>query len=239
MEANNFIRLTVHEMKAPITTIHGYTNLLRCGIIKDEVEYNTALSRIEAEAMRASRLIEEMGVYAGVKNDTVYTAMEDICLTDVLSNIVAAVKARFSGDDIDIAVSGDAVVKGDEELFMQLLTHLIENGIIYNESPSKKITCTIKAEVEGLTLDIEDNGIGISEGERERVPECFYCIDKDKSKAMGGNGMGLAICRAIADRYNGVLTIGASAYGGTRVTVKMPVPYGNIEGNGEENGKTV
>ena len=117
-------------------------------------------------------------------------------------------------------ILGSGRIYANRELFKILITHIFENAIIYNESSNIKIICNICSHDDRLLLTFEDNGIGIEEEERKKVFECFYRENKEYSRKLGGNGMGLAICRAIAEAENMNISISDSTMGGISVVIE-------------------
>ena len=210
--------MSAHEMNTPIAVIHGYADLIGCGIIKGDGARNMAV-KIKNEAKRLSRLVEEMSVYTGIMEGSIYSEKVQIDIKSTLNQIVEKIK-EDTKYNFFIQIAGEGSVYANKELFKILMKHIIENAIIYNENEERKILCNITFEGDKLTITIDDNGVGIREDERESVFECFYREDKEHSRKLGGNGMGLAVCKSIANAENMNIFISDSSLGGTRITVE-------------------
>ena len=150
---------------------------------------------------------------------TVYAERLWINIEDVLEKVIEKVREDIKSD-FNVQILGSGRIYANRELFKILITHIFENAIIYNESSNIKIICNICSNDDRLLLTFEDNGIGIEEEERKKVFECFYRENKEYSRKLGGNGMGLAICRAIAEAENMNISISDSTMGGISVVIE-------------------
>lgn len=220
MNRNEIVNLTVHEMKTPMAVIHGYTELMKFGLV-EENEFKDMIAKMAEESMRAAKLTDEMAAFELADDEASYTAVREIHLGDVCRRVAAVIKERRGKENIDISVNGDAVIEGNRTLLTMLAENIIENGVIFNHSAEKKLVCNISEADGKISFVTEDNGIGIRKEEREAVFECFYRVEKEASRANGCNGMGLAICQKIVKRYGGEISIDGTENNGTRVTVKF------------------
>lgn len=218
MDNKEIIKMSAHEMNSPIAVIHGYADLIECGIVKGD-NAKTMAGKIKKEAKRLSRFVDEMSVFTGIMEGTVYGERIWISIEDILEKVIEKIREDLKGD-FYIQILGNGSIYANKELFKILITHIIENAVIYNESNDIKIICRISVLEDRLQLTLDDNGIGIKEEEREKVFECFYRENKEYSRKLGGNGMGLAICRAIAEAENMNISISDSTMGGICVTIE-------------------
>ncbi len=218
MDNKEIIKMSAHEMNSPISVIHGYADLIECGIIKGN-NAMTMAGKIKKEAKRLSRFVDEMSVFTGIMEGTVYAERLWINIEDVLEKVIEKVREDIKSD-FNVQILGSGRIYANRELFKILITHIFENAIIYNESSNIKIICNICSHDDRLLLTFEDNGIGIEEEERKKVFECFYRENKEYSRKLGGNGMGLAICRAIAEAENMNISISDSTMGGISVVIE-------------------
>lgn len=218
MDNKEIIKMSAHEMNSPIAVIHGYADLIECGIVKGD-NAKTMAGKIKKEAKRLSRFVDEMSVFTGIMEGTVYGERIWISIEDILEKVIEKIREDLKGD-FYIQILGNGSIYANKELFKILIMHIIENAVIYNESNDIKIICRISVLEDRLQLTLDDNGIGIKEEEREKVFECFYRENKEYSRKLGGNGMGLAICRAIAEAENMNISISDSTMGGICVTIE-------------------
>ncbi len=219
MDKREFMRLSVHEIKTPISVIHGFADLISYGIIS-EGELEQTVERIKKEALRITKLVDELAFYIGIKEKLTDINFDTVDIAVLLSRVVRDIKENTE-ENVEVTVSGEGSIKGDAGLLTVMLLHIIENGIIYNDREIKRLICNIDKKQEKVILTIEDNGIGIDKEEREAVFRCFYRVDKGLSRGNGCNGLGLAISRGIAQIHNGAINIDSKKGKGTKVTIEL------------------
>ncbi len=221
MDKKEFLKYAVHEVKTPISIIHGFSELINYGIIKEE-ELKEFSGKIHKEADRLVILVDDLSYYISISENLYEYQFQEVDLRIAMENVACDIKENVKSH-VDIKISGNGTVKGDIKLLEMLIYHIMKNGIIYNQSETIHLNCIVenKSENGNTVISIEDNGIGISEEERKSVFQCFYRINKEESRAKGGNGMGLAICEKIASVHNASISINSTMYKGTKVTVEF------------------
>lgn len=219
MDKKEFVKLSVHEIKTPISVIHGFADLINYGIISGDELEKTAC-RIKREAMRMAKFVDEMAFYIELEEEVKDITFDVVDLRALLGSVAGMIKEKTE-ENVNITVNGRGQVYGNCRLLENLFSHIIENGIIYNDRANKKIICNIEKSKGKIRLTIEDNGIGIDEREVDSVFQCFYRVDKSKSRGKGCNGMGLSVCRKIANAHNADIMIDSQIGKGTKVTVEF------------------
>ena len=221
MDKKEFLKYAVHEAKTPISIIHGFSELINYGIIKEE-ELKEVAGKIHKEADRLVLFVDDLSYYISISHNLYDYQFIEVDLRCAMENIACEIKENVN-NHVDIKISGNGTVKGDNKLLEVLIYHIMKNGIIYNQSEVIELNCIVenKSENGNTVLSIEDNGIGISEEERESVFQCFYRVNKEESRTKGGNGMGLAICEKVASIHNAIITINSNINKGTKVTVEF------------------
>lgn len=129
--------------------------------------------------------------------------------------------AREKGVEL-IQTEGDAELKGNDSLLYRAVYNLVENAIKYNR-PGGTVTVDIHKEQDTAVLTVTDTGIGITVENREKIFEPFFCVDKSRSRSMGGAGLGLALVRDIAQQHGGSVSVLDSFAGGTKIALLLPV----------------
>lgn len=221
MDKKEFLKYAVHEVKTPISIIHGFSELINYGIIKEE-ELKEFSGKIHKEADRLVILVDDLSYYISISENLYEYQFQEVDLRIAMENVACDIKENVKSH-VDIKISGNGTVKGDIKLLEMLIYHIMKNGIIYTQSEAIQLNCIVenKSENGNTVISIEDNGIGISEEERKSVFQCFYRINKEESRAKGGNGMGLAICEKIASVHNASISINSNMFNGTKVTVEF------------------
>ena len=118
--------------------------------------------------------------------------------------------------------NGDCMVTGSYVLLYRAVYNLVENAIKYNK-PQGTVTLSIQQKGPDVLLSVKDTGIGISLENQEKIFDPFFRVDKSRSRAMGGAGLGLALVDAIAREHHGQVKVLSSSSDGTIIGLSLPV----------------
>ncbi len=210
-----------HELKTPLTSISGYAELIRDGLVKNE-DVQRFAGKIYNEAQRLIALIEDI-----IKLSLLDETSEEIRRTQVeLLSLAASTAERLSGKaahyGVHVDVSGDdSKVYGNTRLIEEMIYNLCDNAIKYNR-PGGNAKITVKGTQSGTVLAVSDTGIGIPKEHQSRIFERFYRVDKSHSKETGGTGLGLSIVKHTAAFHNAEISLKSSTEKGTTITIKFP-----------------
>lgn len=223
-----FTANVTHELKTPIASIMGASELLRDGIVRQEDVQGFA-ARIYSEARRLSSLVSDiltlskldesershdMGVIGTPEVTDLYAIAHDVC--DRMGD-------RARTNHVALSLDGEHVsVTGYPRLLDEVVGNLVENAIRYNV-PGGYVSITVGAKVdERPYVRVADTGIGIPEGDQDKVFERFYRVDKSRSRASGGTGLGLAIVKHGAKIHGATIDLRSTEGKGTSVEVDFP-----------------
>lgn len=183
-----------HELKSPITSIIGYSQLVSSGIVSDNkeiIEYN---KKIYKEASRMNSILFDMLNIAELEQGYP-VKKEDVNLKKLVLEILDAYKTKIEAKNIHLDLQIDDVkINSDIRLIDEMLRNLIDNAIKYNKENGK-----ITINLTGKLFLISDTGIGIKKENQSRIFERFFMEDKARSKENGGTGLGLAIVKHIIE----------------------------------------
>jgi signal transduction histidine kinase len=118
--------------------------------------------------------------------------------------------------------SSDCLVMGDETLLRRLVDILLDNAFKYTPAPGC-VHLTLHLKSDGAVITVQDSGVGISAEEHSKIFERFYRVDKARSRAQGGVGLGLAIAKWIVTRHRGSITVESQSEKGTTFRVELPM----------------
>ena len=182
-----------HELKTPLQTISGYSELLKSGFVKQEDQGEFA-DKIYLESQRMMKLIEDIIKLSHLDNEELQIRKERIDLDEICRNAVETIR-KDKINDIELIYEGEKTfVYGNKELIESIIYNLCENAIRYNVK-NGKVYVSVKSKEEFSALEVMDTGIGIEKKYHERIFERFYRIDKSRSKNTGGTGLGLSIVK--------------------------------------------
>jgi signal transduction histidine kinase len=211
-----FVADASHELRTPLTTIQGNAGLLARGRSLSEDVQRASAADIAEESTRMARLVDRMLTLARAD------AGLDLRLTSLdLAPVVNEVCRQAAAVHPEHTVRSDAVeamVSGDEDALRQLLWILLDNAFHYARTT---VEVRLSTEPGWARLIVNDDGPGISAGERERVFERFYRADP--SRTGHGAGLGLAIARWVVHQHHGRILAGASTLGGAALLVDLPL----------------
>lgn len=211
MEAQQrFIADAAHQMRTPLTGLKTQAQLAVRE--NDPAALRHALRQMAEAADRASHLINQMLALARAEAGDTGQAMVRLELDSLLRQCIEDWVARAINQSIDLGyeqATGDTSIEGNAFLLRELLNNLIDNAIRYTK-PGGLVTCRVVTYGDFVMLEIEDNGIGISEADAEQVFERFYRAD---DSGIEGSGLGLSIVREIAELHRASASLRPNAKG--------------------------
>lgn len=215
-----------HELRTPLTVLSlGVESLQNDDESKLSGFAQEVLRDMQHETKYMSRLIEALLTLARGDEENTPLARAKVDLTEVAVKVCNKMRplAAKKGLGLEYA-AGDApqvFILGDKNKMEQLLIIFIDNAIKYSESGT--ITVTVDADSMHAVIKVMDEGIGISESDAQKIFERFYRVDKARSRAAGGFGLGLNIARIIVVRHGGTLSVKPRSPHGSIFTVRLPL----------------
>ncbi len=207
-----------HELKTPLTSISGYSELIETGIA-GEKEVQRFAGEIHRNAKRLLTLINDIIRLSELDGEREEPAFGEVDLYDLAASCVEMVRLSAKRHGLSISCEGSRCpVEGDRDMLEELLYNLCDNAIRYNR-PGGRVDVTVERRKGRPVLTVRDTGIGIPKESQERVFERFYRVDKSRSKLTGGTGLGLAIVKHIVARHHAELELWSEVGKGTEVTV--------------------
>ena len=207
-----------HELKTPLTSISGFAELIKSGMVKAEDIPHFA-GNIYSEAQRLITLVGDIIRLSQLDEGTTGLEKESVDLAEVAQ--AAAERLADAAGQRDIAVDlrlESAVIQGNPQILDEMVYNLCDNAIKYNKDHGR-ITLTVSAGGGHPVLSVSDTGIGIPYADQRRVFERFYRVDKSHSKEIGGTGLGLSIVKHGAAYHNAQVELESVPGQGTTVRV--------------------
>ncbi|MCD8159302.1 MAG: ATP-binding protein [Clostridiales bacterium] len=209
-----------HELKTPLTSIQGYSELLTGNLNFSDEQKNVFLERIKKETKNMTSLINDILMISRLENGEIAEIKTEIKLKSMVNDILAAKEPNIKEKNLTVTTEcEDISLHAEYKYFYQLLSNIISNAVKYNKD-NGSISIKIYKD-KGLNIIVSDTGIGIPPKSRERVFERFYRVDKGRSKKIGGTGLGLAIVKHIVNYYNGKITLKSKEDKGTVISIKI------------------
>lgn len=213
-----------HELRTPVSLIRTEAELaLRRS--RGEVEYKESLRHILLEAERTTVLIEQLLSMARADSGREALHLEPVDLRQTLRSVVDGWQQVATIRNLQFSATLDTPdfsVAGDETLLRRLADILLDNAFKYTPSPGS-VRLSLELQGESAVIRVQDSGVGIAEEERGKIFERFYRVDKARSRAQGGAGLGLAIAQWIVTQHGGSIQVESQPGQGTTFRVELPM----------------
>ena len=198
-----FIDVISHELRTPITTILGLTQILaRPGRVHDEVTRSAMLEDVRAESERLHRLVEDLLVLSRAERGRLVIDAEPLQPRHLLERIVEQEAAQLPSISVETALDLDLpIVAGDETYVEQILRNLLGNAAKYTPAGTHIVVDARRRE-DVVEIRVCDDGPGIPEGSLPRIFDLFY-RDPASAKAVAGSGIGLFVCHSLVEAMGG------------------------------------
>ncbi len=212
-----------HELKTPLTSISGFAEIIRDGMVQEKDLPHFA-DTIYQEAQRLIVLVNDILKLSRLEDDTV--KVEDEKTTVDLLELCLDVKKRLTLSagkaHVFMECGGDhAEISGIRGTLEEIVYNVCDNAIKYNR-PGGMVNICVKQLEQEVLVKVTDNGIGIPEEDRSRIFERFYRVNKSHSKEVGGTGLGLSIVKHGMELHNARITLDSDEGRGTEICLYFP-----------------
>ena len=210
-----------HELKTPLTTISGYAELMKDGLVKPE-DMPRFSATIYDEARRLISMIEGIIKLSRLDENRVELDWKDVDLYELAFSIKNDLKRRSEEESVTIHIRGiHTKIRGVTQILYEMFFNICENAIKYNH-PGGEVVFTISKMGEYPTVIVEDTGIGIPKEDIDRIFERFYRVDKSHSNKKEGSGLGLSIVKHGAKFHHAEMEVESEVGKGTKITIVFP-----------------
>ena len=218
-EQSRFVSDASHELKTPLTALHGHLSMLKRWGKNDKDRLEKSLDICLKEVERLKKLVNDMLLLSKAeKSEINLDKLEEINPIIVVDEVIEEYRVLKPNVKYIVNTDEDINMKIDPNDLKQLLIIFIDNSIKYNNKDNIEIEITLKKEASKLKLEVKDNGIGIPENEINNVMKRFYKIDKSRVNN-NSFGIGLSIANRIANNYNAKIQIDSELDKYTRISV--------------------
>ena len=212
-----------HELKTPLTSITGFAELMKEGMVPKE-KMQEFSGDIYRESRRLIDLVDDIIQLSRLDEGTANFSKSPVDLYTLSGQVIESLRPVAQKQDITLTLSGQhAVIEGVEQLLQEMIYNLCDNAIKYNISGGS-VTVSVWQNGQTVTLSVVDTGIGIPYADQSRVFERFYRVDKSHSKEVGGTGLGLSIVKHAAQYHGAKLELKSDPGRGTAIAVNFTVP---------------
>lgn len=218
----DFVANTSHELKTPV----GAVSLLAEAVdsaADDPAQVRIFAARLSAEADRLGQLTGRIMSLSRLQAADGVTNFDPVAIDEVIAASIEAHAMQAGSAGVELVRGGDrgVYVRGDAQILIEAVGNLVANAIVYSPSGSR-VGVGVKIEGETVEIAVADQGIGISESDRDRIFERFYRADEARSRRTGGTGLGLSIVKHATQRHGGEVRVWSRAGRGSTFTMTLP-----------------
>lgn len=207
-----------HELRTPLTAIRGNLDLIeRMGEADPE-----SIGAIQVEIERMTRLVGDLLLLARVDSGGLPLDRRPVELDNILFDVYRQTRLLDPPVEIELAEVDQVIVMGDADRLKQLFINLVENAVKYTPAGGK-VMLSLSKSGEWSEFEVADTGVGIPPENLPHIFDRFYRVDKARTRAQGGSGLGLSIAKWIATAHGGSIKVKSEPGVGTVFTVRLPV----------------
>lgn len=210
-----------HELKTPLTSISGYAEIMKDGLVRPE-DMQHFSEKIYQEASRLITLVEDIIKLSRLDEGRVELEKEEVDLYELSREIISRLAPQAAKNRVRLELTGESVkYTGIRQILDEMIYNITENAIKYN-NPGGKVSVWAGNTLQGKKVVVTDDGIGIPEDQIDRIFERFYRVDKSHSKERGGTGLGLSIVKHGVMLHHGEVHVESKLGEGTRIELVFP-----------------
>lgn len=224
-----FSASAAHELKTPLATILVNLEVLELDGKTSPDRMEKVLTIVKANTERMIRLVEDLMRLTSDKDHE----MEEVELSEVFAITLYELSPLIRKKDLTVSIENtpDISLTGSRVMLYRVMSNLLENAAKYNREHGS-ISIVTGRDDNGVTVKIEDTGIGIPEEALPHIFEPFYRVDQSRSRAVGGAGLGLPLVKDIVEKHGGEVTVKSAAGEGTTFILRFPASYRGVERRG-------
>lgn len=213
-----------HELRTPLSILRGEVEALQDGVRECSP---VTLKSLHAEILHMSKIVDDLYTLALSDIGSLNYAREIIDIEELVQSVVSGFRTKLDNKKIMLRYEPgtEKFVYADRQRLGQLFRNVVENTLRYTDAPGKLVIRT-EANKESVVVHFEDSAPGVPETELEHLFERFSRAEMSRNRESGGAGLGLAICRKIAEAHEGEISAQQSELGGLHIKIRLPASSG-------------
>ncbi len=218
---SDFIATVSHELRTPMTAVYGAARtLLRPDVDLSADQRSELLEMIATQSERLAQITEEVLLASRLDRGEVAVEHDRVDVAELARRTVQTMQPHISVA-VTLDAPGDAFATGDRDRIQQILINLLDNAAKYSPSGGG-ITVSVRETARHIELAVTDEGVGIAPADQEAIFEKFYRVDPHLTQTPGGTGLGLYICRELAERMEGKIAVESEPGRGSTFVLELP-----------------
>ncbi len=218
----NMVADVAHELRTPLSNIRGYLEAVRDGVVKADAD---TIRSLDEEASLLSRLVDDLQELSLAEAGELKLHYQGEDVPQLINQTVAAVQAEATAKGLSLSVDlADKlpVVNVDSHRISQVLRNLLENAMAHT-GKGDSIAVTATEQGNWVEVSVSDTGKGIPDEDLPNIFERFYRVDKSRTRATGGSGLGLTIGKRLVEAHGGKIEVRSELGKGSRFSFTVPV----------------
>lgn len=211
-----------HELRTPITVLRSEIEAMQDGIRKPEPQY---INSLHQQVLTLGKLVNDLYHLSLSDSGVDFEFSEVENISSLVANVVNQNELRLEDKNLVIRFNGlidaEPIIRGDRNALTQLVLNLMENSIRYTDQPGT-ISVTLYQDAECLSIVFEDTYPSVPNDSLPKLFDRLYRVDKSRSRASGGSGIGLSICKNIVQAHGGTIVASHSQLGGLKIETRLP-----------------
>ncbi|MDR7372580.1 ATP-binding protein [Flavobacterium aquidurense] len=216
-----------HDLKTPLSTIVGYTELLGNSDVNTKQSY--FIKNIKNSSEYITQLVQDLLDFSQIEAGKISIEKVPFFLPEIIDEVAKSIQTVYKQKNIDLIINVDeklnTKIVGDPFRLKQILSNIIGNAYKFTEEGFIKIEAKIAEDERFFNVTIEDSGIGIEKGNQQLVFEEFAQANENIEKKYGGTGLGLAICQKIISILGGSLSLESTFGKGSTFKIQLPLLF--------------
>ncbi len=212
-----------HELRTPITTLTGYLEGLLDGVVEPSP---ATWAKLHTESLRLRRLVDDLQELSRAEARQIPLHITPTSPESILSAAQERVASQFAEKGLDLHITSARdlpAVSADTDRAVQVLTNLLTNALRYTPTPGR-VEVSVTRVGNMLAFRVRDTGVGIAPENMSRVFERFYRVEKSRTRALGGSGIGLTIAKALIEAMHGAIRVESAGLDqGSAFTFTLPI----------------
>ncbi len=241
IKKDQFISIAAHELKTPLTSIHGFSQLLQTSkVSKDISARKKYLKIIDTETKRLGRLVGDILDLSRIDLHTIKINFDEVNVKSLMEDIKREMEIPVSNKKLTSKFIIDKklpVILTDSEKLTQILINIINNSVKYTQKGN--ITVSALPDKDGVHFIVKDTGIGISRENQEKIFDRFYQVDSTYTRKAGGTGLGLSLCKEFLSLLGGDIWVKSEEGKGSEFHFTLPVKGSMKEQKSESEKKAM
>lgn len=220
-QMRRFVADSSHELRTPLTVIHGFLEVLLRGAVNQPDKLHKSLKSMYAESERMKKLVQDLLLLAKLDRSPIIEFSEGN-LDSIILEMAPQLRLLAGNRKVNLRLTRALKCRYDEDKMKQVLFNLFHNAVQHTDPEKGEIQLSLDQVVDGVELNVKDNGSGIPEDHLPYLFDRFYRSDSSRTRKYGGAGLGLAITKSIVDLHGGVIRVESKAEEGTTFYVRLP-----------------